>query len=192
MRARTMGNSPTAVFNDVWELHSEEWMRRTIMYLDDCKRHKKTQSDMNLPARSYENVPTLKSPPTQKWFLATYVRDVWSRLPILKSSATSIYGSILKIDSTKKITKKLQGKCAYSASWCTNVGNERGEILLSLLTTSESLSNLGKMAEGLMDRFLKAGQPHPLVLYTDRDCCKRTKIRKTKGFSTDGINCLSG
>lgn len=192
MRARTMGNSPTAVFNDVWELHSEEWIRRTIMYLDDCKRHKKTQSDMNLPVRSYENVPTLKSTPTQKWFLATYVRDVWSRLPILKSSAASIYGPILKIDSTKKITKKLQGKCANSASWCTNVGNERGEILLSLLTTSESLSNLGKMAEGLMDRFLKAGQPHPLVLYTDRDCCKRTKIRNTKGFSTDGINCLSG
>ena len=105
MRARTMGNSPTAVFNDVWELHSEEWMRRTIMYLDDCKRHKKTQSDMNLPARSYENVPTLKSPPTQKWFLATYVRDVWSRLLILKSSATSIYGSILKIDSTKNYKK---------------------------------------------------------------------------------------
>lgn len=106
MRARTIGNSPTAVIYDVMELHLEEWMRRTIVYLDDCKRHKNSQSDMNLPACSYENVPTLKSPSTQKWFFATYVRDVWSRLPILKSSATSIYESIFKKNPTKKITKK--------------------------------------------------------------------------------------
>jgi hypothetical protein len=106
MRARTMGNSPTAVIYDVMELHLEEWMRRTIEYLDDCKRHKNSQSDMNLSACSYENVPTLKSPSTQKWFFATYVRDVWSRLPILKSSATSIYESIFKKNPTKKITKK--------------------------------------------------------------------------------------
>jgi hypothetical protein len=44
-------------------------------------------------------------------------------------------------------------------------------VLLSILTTSESLSNLDKMAQGLMDRFQSAGQPAPLVLYTDRDCC---------------------
>ncbi len=29
-----------------------------------------------------------------------------------------------------------------------------------------------------MDRFLKAGQPHPLVLYTDRDCCKKDEDSK--------------
>jgi hypothetical protein len=44
-------------------------------------------------------------------------------------------------------------------------------VLLSILTTSESLSNLDRMAQGLMDRFHTAGQPAPLVLYTDRDCC---------------------
>jgi hypothetical protein len=59
-------------------------------------------------------------------------------LETLKGSATSIYGSILKIDSTKKITWKLQGTSANSVSWCTNVGYEKGEILLSVLTTSEN------------------------------------------------------
>lgn len=57
-----------------------------------------------------------------------YVRDVWSRLPELLAAATSIYGSILKIDSTKKICKKLQGAAANTATWATNVGNERGEV----------------------------------------------------------------
>ena len=173
MRARTLGNSPTAVCNDVKEMQSEEWIRKTILYLSDCERHKKSRERLKLPAvAAYEKPPSFKSPPTPKWFLATYVRDVWSRLDTLKASMSSVYGTILKIDSTKKITKKLQGASAGSASWCTNVGNETGEILSSLLTTSESLSSLDRLAEGLMERYSKAGQPHPLVLYTDRDCCK--------------------
>ena len=36
--------------------------------------------------------------------------------------------SILKIDSTKKLCKKFQGAVANTASWATNVGNERGEV----------------------------------------------------------------
>ncbi|EFX68968.1 hypothetical protein DAPPUDRAFT_329554 [Daphnia pulex] len=107
-----------------------------------------------------------------KWFLATYIRDVWSRLSYLKASITSVYGAILKIDSTKKIARKLQGTAADSVSWCTNIGNENGEVLLSLLTTSESLANLGQMAERLMARYDKAQKAPPRVLYTDHDCCR--------------------
>lgn len=127
---------------------------------------------------THESSPFFVSPPTPEWFLASYVRDVWSRLDTLKASATSIYGTILKIDSTKKITKKLHGKSANSASWCTNVGNERGEVLVSLLTTSEGLSKSNRMADGLMERYSQGVQPPPLVLYTDRNCCKTNDLLK--------------
>lgn len=40
--------------------------------------------------------------------MACYVKDVWERLPLLKASMTSIYGEILKIDSTKKVRLKLR------------------------------------------------------------------------------------
>jgi hypothetical protein len=40
------------------------------------------------------------------------------------------------------------------------------------MTTSESNLNLARMANGLMDRYEKALQPNPFLLYTDRDCCK--------------------
>lgn len=40
------------------------------------------------------------------------------------------------------------------------------------MTTAESLSNLTRMADGIMDRYEKAHQPNPFLLYTDRDCCK--------------------
>lgn len=40
---------------------------------------------------------------------------------------------------------KLQGVAANSTTWCTSVGNARGEVLSSL-TTSECLSNLKRVA----------------------------------------------
>ena len=108
-----------------------------------------------------------------RWFLAAYIREVWCRLPGLLAAATSVYGSILKIDSTKKVCKKLQGAAANTASWATNVGNERGEVVISVLTESEGINGLQKMAEGLIKRYQQAEVEPPCLLYTDRDCCSQ-------------------
>ena len=105
--------------------------------------------------------------------MTAYVRDVWSRLPALQASITSIFGAILKIDSTKKVVKKLQGSAANSASWATNIGNERGEVLISVLTQSESIKSLSNTINGLMDHYMKASVDPPILLYTDRDCCSQ-------------------
>lgn len=99
------------------------------------------------------------------------MRNVWERLPQLLAAATSVYGSVLKIDSTKKICKKLQGAAAGTATWATNVGNERGEVVISVLTESEDNVALRQMACGLMDRYEMARQDPPKLLYTDKDCC---------------------
>ena len=90
---------------------------------------------------------------------------------MLKAAITSIFGTVLKIDSTKKVCTKLQGSAGQTAAWATNVGNERGEVLMSVLTESESAMGLEMMAEGLMDRYRKAEQEPPYIIYTDRDCC---------------------
>ena len=112
--------------------------------------------------------------------MGIYVKDVWNRLPELLAQATSVYGSILKIDSTKKMVKKLQGTAAGTASWVTNVGNERGQVLVSVLTDSESSACLKPLADGLIKRYLEASQPPPLLLYTDRDCCSNSGASKYK------------
>ena len=83
-----------------------------------------------------------------------YTRDILSRLPQILATCTGIFGSVLKIDSTKMVCKKLQGLAAGSASWCTNVGNERGELLVSVLTESEGMEGLRPMAFGLIERFV--------------------------------------
>ena len=39
-RARTLGNSSTALRNNILEVHSEEWLKKQLSYLGDCHRHK--------------------------------------------------------------------------------------------------------------------------------------------------------
>ena len=97
-----------------------------------------------------------KNIPTAKWFLARYFRDVYNRLDLLMATATSLYGTILKVDSTKKVFK-VSGVEAESANWVTNYGNERGEIVISVLTAPESTSSLKPMANGPVKRFEIAG-----------------------------------
>ena len=120
--------------------------------------------------------------------MAAYVREVWSRLPALLAAATSVYGSILKIDSTKKICKKLQGASANTASWATNISNEKGEVLISVLTESEGEEALKPMVDGLMHRYQKAAVQPPTLLYTDRDCCSQNGPSKYQASKASEIN----
>ena len=118
-----------------------------------------------------------------RWLLQAYTRDVRSRLPQLLATATSIYGRILKIDSTKKVVKKLQGAAADTATWVTNVGNEKGEVLISVVTESEGLLSLRWINEAVSSfsttdgnvlycsfggyfRYREAEQDPPVIVYT--------------------------
>ena len=178
LHSHTLGNSPTALRNTLHEIHSEEWLRNQLAYLTRCQRNKNSYQSLHLPVPEYQKPLPFPPFPTSKCFLAAYVRDVWSRMDDLLAAATSTHGSILKIDSTKKICKKLQGSDANTASWATNVDNERGEVLMTVLTTSEVISALQPMADGLMSRYKCHKQPHPTVIYTDCDCCSSQKLSK--------------
>ena len=65
-----------------------------------------------------------------RWLLQLY-RDVMRRLPEFLAAASSVYGGVLKIDSTKKICKKLRGASERTATWVTNVGKNRGGVGIS-------------------------------------------------------------
>ena len=70
-----------------------------------------------------------------------------------------------------QVTRCLAGLAAHTATWATSVGNERGEVLTTVITTSEGLDALEPVASGLVGRYQHAGKERPVVLYTDRDCC---------------------
>jgi len=167
LRARTIGNSPSALRNNIAELHSQAYLHKVQTFLALAQKEKRLW-----PSREFSAPPDFEGVPTLYWFLAIYVRDIMTRCKELKRSLASTYGRILKIDSTKKVIKKLAGHARHNATWVTNVGNERGEVLTSVVTSSESADGLQRMADDIMNRFAAANQPAPEVLYTDRDCCR--------------------
>ena len=121
LQAQTLGNSPTALCYNLHEVHSEEWMRKQLSYLGDSERHRYLTYMYNVytcavthhPFRKrhllgaavtrYEEAAPFPRFPGPKWFLVVYTCDVWSRLPELQAAVISVFGSILKVDSTKKV-----------------------------------------------------------------------------------------
>lgn len=98
----------------------------------------------------------------------------------MQAAITSVGSSLLKLDSTEKVCHKLQGVAAGAAKWLTNVSNERGQLLNSVLTVSEDHESLRPLAVGLVNRYNKAGWPMSQILYVDRDCCSRGVDRPSR------------
>lgn len=109
--------------------------------------------------------------------MEVYQIDVLNRVDYIKAHMTSQFGTVLKMDSTKKITNKLAGKGRKTAMWATNIGNEHGQVLMSVLTVGEG-SGLKPMLDGLVTWYRNAGVPPPKALYVDRDCCGASSVQK--------------
>lgn len=95
-----MGNSVTQLYKKLQEQHSEAWMERVLQYLTACIPF--TRSTVVRPS-IFAEPPCLPALP--KWLLAVYASDVLSRRHEVKAKITSIFGSVLKMDSTKKVSQ---------------------------------------------------------------------------------------
>ena len=80
----------------------------------------------------------------------------------------TVFATVLKIDSMKKRMRKSTGMEEGCAKWMTNVRNERGKILVTVLTVSESTRSLQPMANGLVKRFERRQRKNSLLLHLDR------------------------
>ncbi|XP_035528006.1 uncharacterized protein LOC118335689 [Morone saxatilis] len=167
LRERGLGNSPTRLLKQLKENHTEEWLNRVARYTTECVAF------LQRPGLLPMNFPEPPEPsvvPSCKWLLSVYSQDILTRLDDIKAKLTSTLGTILKMDSTKKITKKLAGTAKGTALWLTSVGNEYGQILMSVLTAQEG-AGLDPMAADLVRRYQQAGVDPPVALYVDCGCC---------------------
>ncbi|CAM4570339.1 unnamed protein product [Leuciscus chuanchicus] len=173
LRERTRGNSATQLYKKLCEAHTEAWMRWSIHYLSVMEPF----TSRGVVRRC---TPPPKPPPVPQyaWLLLVYCHDILSHLEDVKARVTSVFGTVLKMDSTKKVTRKLAGAAAQTAAWATNVGNEHGQVLMSVLTDTEG-AGLLSMAAGLMRWYRDAGVEPPQLLYVDRDCCSSHRGSKT-------------
>nr|XP_055039096.1 uncharacterized protein LOC129426670 [Misgurnus anguillicaudatus] len=174
LRERGLGNSPTRVIKQLRENHSEEWLQRLARYTTQC------MDFINRPGvlpMQFQEPPEPTVLPSVKWLLTVYSQDILTRLDEIHARITSTHGTVLKMDSTKKITKKLAGTARGTGNWLTSVGNEFGQVFISVLTAQEG-AGLDMMIDGLVKRYQQAGVDPPAVLYVDCGCC--TEVGETK------------
>lgn len=169
MQCQTPGKSATAMYRHLCARHKEQWMAQATEYLSVLK---KFQDLSTVTVR----VPQMMPVPSPSLLLAVYAKDALTRLGEMKARVTSIYGSILKMAFTKKVTKKHD-----SAVWATNIGNENGQVLMCVLTQTEG-EGLLPMCSGLMERYRQAREPPPQVLYVGQDCCSTTGKSKMEAM----------
>lgn len=98
-----MGNSASQTYSKLCESHSESWMRSCIRYLGECEQFLALST-----GRQFTYPPEMPPVPSPVWLLTVYSHDVLSRLDEVKARVTSIFGSILKMDSTKKVSFHLE------------------------------------------------------------------------------------
>ncbi|CAK6975525.1 uncharacterized protein LOC124857001 [Scomber scombrus] len=168
MKGRTLRISVSRLHAFLTEQHTAEWMRRGNHYLHTCYMLEVPGVKMPPPPV----LPNLEPVPSSSWLLDTYAKQSFTRIKELRAKVTSTFGSILKMDSTKTGTRKLAVADAGSAQWMTSVGNELGQVLMSVLTSAEGY-RLQDMARGLQERYQRAKRDPPEVLYVDRGCCSR-------------------
>jgi len=121
MRERSLGNSCTQLYRKLVEQHRMTWMQRVIEYVSVYEPFAARQPGLVVP-----EIPPPPEIPLPRWLMFVYLRDVMSRVQDVKAKLTSTFGSVLKVDSTKKLAKKLAGNAARIVQWVTDVGNEHG------------------------------------------------------------------
>ena len=100
MRSRGLGNSTTQIQRRLVEMHFNHWMRKSLLFLADWQAYGKASlSSLAAP----ETPPKQTNVPSVKWLLSVHLQDVVNRVPALKASITSTFGTILKIDSNKNV-----------------------------------------------------------------------------------------
>ena len=103
LRERTLGNTPTKLQKQVSEQHSEVYLQRVLQFLQAREQfHIQASRGMLSLGPPEKPLPKMMPVPNVPWFQAVFLR-VMSRLDEMKAKISSTFGSILKMDSTKKV-----------------------------------------------------------------------------------------
>lgn len=105
LRSRGLGNSPNQLYNILREQHGEAWLAKVMQYMSsilDYTRGKEGVRQYLLHEEPQQPPPQIPLP-TSAWLLSVHMKDVFNRYEDIAASITSTFGSILKMDSTKKV-----------------------------------------------------------------------------------------
>lgn len=107
LRQIGLGNSSSAVMKQVREQHGESYLNNLQMHLSHCRDFKTSAERGFFAPIQFSEPPPAAAVPTHCWLMKVYQIDVLNRVDYIKAHMTSQFGTVLKMDSTKKITNKL-------------------------------------------------------------------------------------
>jgi len=96
MKSRKLSN----LVRMLLEMHSEQWIKNHMEYLEMCEKYKTKLTLFQKDQITFKAFPPFKELPLSElplsqWFIAAYLRDVWSRLDSSKAQITSMFGDEL-------------------------------------------------------------------------------------------------
>lgn len=172
LRDRTEGNTMVKVWRQIQENHFEEYLQRKDIYTTLLMTLIKPGGIVSAFGQTFEAPPPPRELPSARLLRHAFLLAEASNVEDYRSQILSTFGTVLKMDSTKKVVKKLSGEGKGTAEWFTSIGNEHSLIVSFVLTCEESTECLQPMCRGVMDRFQQANQPVPKILYVDCGCCR--------------------
>ncbi|KAK0139748.1 hypothetical protein N1851_023342 [Merluccius polli] len=163
---------------DRWLSTPEVWLQKQLQFLTDCSGFARAVSAGLVAPMAIGDTPKMMEVPKHRWLMQVYSQDVLGRLEEIKASITSLFGRVLKLDSTKKIVKKLAVRAASQHRGPPTLAMRRA-VIMSVLTASEGYG-LGPMIGGLESRYKTLACLLPRCCMST-DCCGSTHLHKIFG-----------
>ncbi|KAK3520143.1 hypothetical protein QTP70_015604 [Hemibagrus guttatus] len=167
----TEGNTMVKVWRQIQENHFEEYLHHKDLYTTLLMSLVEPGGIVSAMGHRFQAPPPPRELPSARLLCHAFLLAEANNVEDYRSQILSVFGTVLKMDSTKKVVKKLSGEGHGSAECFTSIGNEHSQIVSFVLTCEESTEKLEPMCRGLMERFQLANQPVPKILYVDRGCC---------------------
>ncbi|XP_049334270.1 uncharacterized protein LOC125801514 [Astyanax mexicanus] len=160
------------VWRQIQESHVEEHLQRMDLYTTLLMTLVEPGGIVSALGHTFQAPSPQRELPSARLLRHAFLLAEAGNVQDYRSQILSTFGTVLKMDSTKKVVKKLSGEGARSAKWFTSIGNKHSQVVSFVLTCEESAEKLSPMCRGVVDRFRMANQPVPKILYVDRGCCR--------------------
>ncbi|XP_078807431.1 uncharacterized protein LOC144994226 isoform X1 [Oryzias latipes] len=148
---RTEGNTTVKVWRQVQENPHEEYLHRKDLYTTLLMSTVEPRGIVSSLGHTFRPPPP---PPSRELASTRLLRHAFllaeaDNVQHYRNQILSTFGTVLKMDSTKKVVKKLSGEAHGSAEWFTSVGNEHSQIVTFVLTCEEFTDKLWPTFQGL-------------------------------------------
>ncbi|XP_034065909.1 uncharacterized protein LOC117542365 [Gymnodraco acuticeps] len=134
LRDRTEGNTMEKVWRQVQENHVEEYLHRKDLYTTLLMSIAAPGGIVSAMRQTFQAPPAQKQLPTARLLRHAFLLAEANNVQDYRSQIFSTFGTVMKMDSTKNMVKKLSGQGRGSAEWFTSIGNKYSQIVTFVLT----------------------------------------------------------